>query len=319
MPDTLVIDRLDRDGYARALPSVCSLFERSFGRPIPEAVLSWRYLGRPEEEMLARIARDGPAIAANYSASPVALEIGERSFAAALSMTTMTDPLYAGRGLFTRLANSLYDDMAATGYACVFGFPNRNSQPAFAARLAWFIVYEIPTMTWRADGRRPADRTDAGLVRDDAFDAIDYAAFAAPGLLHVRKDTRYLRWRYAMHPINRYRNYLLTEGAESSFCVVKPYGDDACDIVDLQARSLDHAARLLGAVLRDLRDEGRLRAHAWGPRHHFAHRALADAGFANDAPVTYFGARALAQDIIPAATLKDYSSWYVQMGDSDVF
>jgi GNAT superfamily N-acetyltransferase len=314
-----VIDRLDREAYGRVLPSICSLFERSFGRTIPATTLSWRYLARPEEELLVRVARDGADIAANYSASPVTLELDGRPFPAALSMTTMTDPRYAGRGLFTRLANSLYEDMAASGYVCVFGFPNRNSQPAFVARLGWSVIYEVPTMIWQGGAVPPPNRGGWAVVRDDSFEAIDYAAFGAARLIHVRKDAAYLRWRYAAHPTNRYRNYLLTEDGASSFCVVKPYGEEACDIVDLQAHSPDHAAKLMAAVLGDARDEGRTRAHAWGPRHHFVHRALGDAGFVNDAPITYFGGRPLAAGLIPSVTLTNYSAWYVQMGDSDVY
>jgi predicted acetyltransferase len=55
------------------------------------------------------VAVDNGQIVANYSALPTIVVFGKRKLKTALSLNTMTDPEYAGKGLFITLANMLYE------------------------------------------------------------------------------------------------------------------------------------------------------------------------------------------------------------------
>ena len=47
----------------------------------------------------------------HYAASPIELIIDGEKIKTALSMTTMTDPEFGGKGIFSKLASSLYREM----------------------------------------------------------------------------------------------------------------------------------------------------------------------------------------------------------------
>ena len=58
--------------------------------------------------------------------------------------------------------------------------------------------------------------------------------------------------------------------------------------------------------------------NAWTPLYFFSRNVFEQIGFINDIPITYFGAKSLqvnGSDL----PIHDYSRWYIQMGDSDVY
>jgi len=320
----LVVECLSRQRYEALLPQMRQLFGAAFGRDIDARLLQWRYLGNPVDDLLDFVARlaDG-SLAASYSASPVVLELAGQTVRSALSMTTMTAPAFAGRGLFTRLAVMLYEHMQAHGYDLVWGFPNANSHHGFISKLQWCDIYEIPTMSLDLQQTKaPRLPLPGDQVRMDPELELDYTGVAAGESRHlmVRRSREYLRWRYLQHPENEYSFYCTARGTKvSSYCITKVYQGSALDIVDLMAASRDEMALLLGKVLEAARAAGVKRIDCWAPRHHFCHSVYEKSGFALAAPITYLGARALTNARISASDLRDYSNWYLQMGDSDVY
>ena len=316
----LTVDFLDRESYQRTVPEIEALFQTSFGRALGEGYLAWRYLDNPAGGLLACVARDGDQIVANYSASPCVMTTGDDEVRTALSMTTMTHPDYQGRGLFTTLADTLYQHMAGRGYAAVWGFPNTLSHRPIVQRLRWFDIYEVPTMTLDISAvRTRALRPGPDVRYDDGFD-LDYEPNPTlMGMLHVRKSADYLRWRYAANPLHSYQCLVLCDsGRVRSYAVVKKYGD-ALDLVDFQVRDAEDGAVLLSSVVRHAQDKGLGRVLTWAPRHHLMHGACERLGFANGLPITYFGARAFDADATGRLDLHHYTRWFVQMGDSDVY
>jgi hypothetical protein len=308
---------LDGPGFAEAVPQLCDLFARTFGRTITPQFLRWRYLENPTSGVLAAIAKLDGELVASYSASPVNLVQDDQLLRVALSMTTMTDPRFAGRGLFTTLAGRVYERMLAEHYHAVIGFPNTNSYAPFMRRLAWKPIYEIPTMTVSITSHHRRDGMPAGVERDDQFLLAGYDQLRSDKLIATARSLEYLQWRYARHPTNRYRTYSTTEAAHRAYCVLKSYGPNAIDVVDLRADDPATASVLLAAVMSDAVQNDAAVVNAWGPRHHFLHSSLAKSGFVNGAPVTYFGAHNFGN--VAGDRLFDFNNWYIQMGDSDVY
>lgn len=316
------IEFLTEEEYRAAIPEIESLFRASFGRGLGNGYLSWRYLDNPATDLLACVARDTEGrIVANYSASPCIMTTGEGTVRTALSMTTMTHPDYQGRGMFTILAEALYGHMVDSGYSMVWGFPNPISHRPFVERLKWLDIYEIPTMILEVNKVNEKNvLRDSGVLRDDEFDLAYGQNLGLDGMIHLCKNETYLRWRYADNPIHNYCCFALdTNGRARSYAVVKAYGDDGVDLVDFQACDAKDGAALMSSVVRYARDEGRQRVFTWAPRHHFMHGLCERFGFANDLPVTYFGTRALSEVSTNELDVCNYSRWFVQMGDSDVY
>ena len=87
---------------------------------------NWRFRENPfsDKEMIS-LMWDNDTLAGHYAVSPAAMIFDQQPALTALSMTTMTHPEYGGRGIFTQLANHLYDEIYREHQVkMVWGFPN---------------------------------------------------------------------------------------------------------------------------------------------------------------------------------------------------
>jgi GNAT superfamily N-acetyltransferase len=295
-----------------------ALFRESFGRPIQEGYLDWRYIANGQEQLLFAVTIHGQDPVASYSAFPVDLTCDGKTCQTAMSMTTMTHPHWRGKGLFQQLAAELYSQAGVNQIAAIWGFPNASSHPTFNGKLGWSDIYEIPTLTL------DLTKTDIGQLalnaqvqRDDEF-SLDYPDPPMDGLIRVHRSKSYLSWRYACNPVNTYYNFTLSlYGKVSSYVVTKSYGDGV-DLVDIQSANSQEARILLTHVAKLSFDKGARQICCWAPTHHNVHDVLERLGFQNSSPITYFGGRELIPSAAPFGW-SSYKNWYVQMGDSDVY
>jgi GNAT superfamily N-acetyltransferase len=295
-----------------------ALFLQSFGKSIEPGYFDWRYFNNGQEQFLFSIETADQLPIASYSAFPVELISNDEKFRTAMSMTTMTHPNSRGKGLFQKLASELYAHAERLQIAAVWGFPNANSHLTFNSKLFWSDIYEIPTMTLdvsKIDARKFA--LDSGIRRDNEFSS-DYSQLPTDGLIRVHRSQAYLSWRYARNPANAYDNHVIARhGTVSSYVVSKMFGDGV-DLVDIQTLNPEEARALLVHIVRVCYERNLRCIYCWAPSHHFVHGVLERLGFANLAPVTYFGGRDLKSPGMPSGW-KNYRKWYIQMGDSDVY
>lgn len=312
---------LARESYSKRINKLSILFERSFNRKIEPSFLEWRYLENPLNELLACVFLDGEQVIANYSASPCLMSIKGEIVKTALSMTTMTDPEFVGQGLFTKLANTLYEYMYQKNYNLVWGFPNNLSHRTFVQKLGWFNIYEIPTMKLILDGNKKYDlkEDDINIVIDNDFN-LDYKnSQHLSGMNYVVKSKQYLKWRYTSHPTNYYTNFVIADkDIVSSYCIIKIYFN-SLDIVDFQVKDIEDGSYLMRKAIKFAINYNLEAINCWAPRHHFFHSICEGYGFTNKEPITYLGARDI-HSIDSAKKVSDnFSDWYIQMGDSDVY
>lgn len=310
---------LDNKSYRQTIPDLASLFQRSFKKEIPEPFLEWRYLQNPCGDILACEEYDESRLIANYSASPCVIARAGQTYKTALSMTTMTDPDYGGRGLFTKPAAQLYEEKTRRDYAMIWGFPNSLSHRGFISRLQWVDIYEIPTMVLDCANAGLRYEESVKLEFDNSFD-LDYPDLTAGSeLVSVKKDRNYLKWRYDANPMNEYQVLVIKrENQASSYCVIKNYMNDNLDLIDFQAKDGEEGDQLLSVLLKYADEQKIKKINAWAPRHHFIHPLLEKRRFSIREPITYLGARVL-NETTPSLDIGNFSGWYLQMGDSDVY
>jgi GNAT superfamily N-acetyltransferase len=307
---------LTHEQYKDNLLQIIGLFAKCFGRQGELDFFKWRYLNNPVKEILVNVELDANVIIANYSASPCMMSIGGHKYKTAMSMTTMTHPAYSGKGIFTLLAEQLYQYMQEQQYVIIWGFPNNNSHRTFASKLKWIDIYEIPTMQLRDIPRK---NDEILLPTDNNFDLNYTQAQNLGNLIHVVKDQTYLKWRYANNPANQYTNFVITDGdVVNSFCVLKAYGKQI-DVVDFQAKDIIDGQILLRQIIKFSVESKAESIGCWAPRHHFIHGLFEKNGFTNKEPITYCGVRQLKSLIGDSVISSNYSEWYLQMGDSDVY
>jgi len=311
---------VDRKVFEKRLNLFCDLFCKAFDRKIDISYFKWRYLDNPLQEILMSFEMDGEKLIGNYSASPCMLGYNGKEFKSALSMTTMTDPDYTKKGIFKKLAKELYEKLMVENYKFVWGFPNNNSHLGFRKKLDWFDIYEMPTMILDLKSlRQKKITTKTEILRDDLFD-LDYSLTQNYlDRIYVKKNKSYLKWRYLSNPLNEYENYvILDENVVSSYCVIKIYEKESIDIVDLQAINEANVDNLLQAIVKSANQKKIKMINTWAPLNFFSRNVFDKLGFINHIPITYFGAKPL-QIIGTELPLYDYSHWYIQMGDSDVY
>ena len=303
--------------------AILGLFHLAFGQSLDMAAWRWRYLENPYGGPLIDLMWDGDKLVGQYAVSPLDMSIDGETYPCALSLDTITHPVYGGRGIFTRLATSLYNRIAESGYAMVWGFPNENSHHGFVKRLTWLDIATIPMLCLRS---KPEGHPQTEIRPLDNFDAQVDALFKQERkswqCLTVR-SARYLNWRFFRRPGRRYYAagvysgdrlvgysvYKLFQSAEQKlgdivdvFCV-----QDGRTFADLLARTAQESFRL-----------GAQAVNLWMNEHSPFYPAVQEMGFLPDAPHTFFAGRAFAAGL-PAERLAEWKNWYMQMGDSDVY
>jgi hypothetical protein len=313
---------MDRSDYLEAIPAVQRLFRCAFHRDVPASYLQWRLADDPDSQPLVTIEQHHGQVVAHYGSTPLKMSIQGEQRRATLSVLGMTDPDCRGQGRFLKVFRAHEAELKRQDFAFTYGFPNRNSDPIFLTQLGWLPVYEIPTYYLELARIRRL-RPDMGrVIFDDRFERFNYDAFVERGglICHLR-DAAYLRWRYTNHPVHRYRNLVVADsGRIAAYGVCKIYTPDRVpqlDLVDYFARDLPALETLMAAVCKHALDNDCVGINTWSPRHHFSHNYFNAIGFEYQLPVTNMGLRSFDDNLTPQ--LRQFSNWWVTMGDSDVY
>lgn len=300
--------------------SIVALFQESFGRPMSLDFWRWRFADHPAGGPLFTLAWDGDRLAASYSATHATLRVDGEVVPTVLSTTTMTHPDYRGQGLMEKLGSALYDELAAAGMGGVWGFPNANSNYIFRSRLGWSSVFDVPTLQRVLTGAETFRRGAVEVVDkvDHRFDALQAGQ---PGIAPDH-GAAFLSWRIDCNPTATYRRLVLPDGPDAlaGYAILKPYGTDDLDLVDLRATSGEACTALIHACLVEAAETGAKRINTWALPTDPARLMLDRARFVPAAPVTYMGGRSLGTSSPRLADLfTDSRAWRVSMLDSDVY
>jgi GNAT superfamily N-acetyltransferase len=128
------------------------LFQQAFtenNSPRSLELLRWQYFEPPAGPLYVDFAvanEDKQYLAAIYAVFPVVMRIKGTRQIGVQSLNTLTDVRYRGKGLFIRLAKSVYERCAREGVAVVYGFPNGNSAHGFFQKLEWQSYDPMPIL-----------------------------------------------------------------------------------------------------------------------------------------------------------------------------
>lgn len=300
---------------------ILELFREVFGQPMLEDYWQWRFGDNPTQQIVIDLAWHDDLLASHYAVSPVALHIDGEDMLSALSMTTMTHHDFRGRGLFPRLAESVYSRMAAKDMKMVWGFPNVLSHRGFVNYLNWSDISEVPTFRCVFSEGSPLPKPSSHITALESFDSRfdqlwEHVKDEYPVL--TKRDSNYLSWRYQRNPSNTYLLLgYLRDDQVLGYAVYKHYQQDV-DLVDLLYVDDDIGLDLVLGVAHRAQHRGAQAINMWLNFTLPLHRKLEKLGFRNCEPITYFGARVLDAGL-KQSKVCDYKNWYLTMGDSDVY
>jgi GNAT superfamily N-acetyltransferase len=329
----------DRNGSARSL-----------------AHLKWQFLSNPTGRLNVEFAttESTDRLAAVYATMPVDMLILGKVYPACQSLDTLTDADFRGRGLFVKMARTVFSRAEAEGDACVYGFPNGNSAHGFFERLGWsrldpvpFLVLPlrlnyllrrvpkigaalrhlpaIPLSTIRPP-RLPSHRDFRPIPRfDEGVDGL-WTDFAAGTPVAVHRSANYLNWRLVDKLDEKYQRVGLFENGVLrgfvAWCTKEKHGGRIGYILELLHAPGDEAVgrALAEYAVAELRSSGAEVVLAWSLEHSPNHSAYRHVGFRSLPerlrPIElHVGVRPLRAPV--QANLGNRLNWYLSYLDSD--
>lgn len=316
-------------------------------------LLRWQYLEPPAGPLLVDLAvvPDGSSLAAIYAVFPIAMRANGQRTLGVQSLNTLTDEAFRGKGLFSKLAKSLYARCVREGVGLVYGFPNGNSAHGLFNRLEWkpldpmplllrplrtgYVLRRLPVLRklaraldFRLTSSRAPRLTDGWsfstvTTLSPEFDAV-WQSFAKTIGFAVERDSQYLNWRLR-RPGEQYECIaLMSKGRPIGLAITGVRRVNAEETVGkLMDVFYDPDVPAAGAALgrealRRLSAAGCAAVWAWNFPHSPNHRVLRRAGFINvpaklEKTEAHVGARAF----VPMNGIDDRANWYISLLDSD--
>lgn len=310
------IKNLTREEFVALIPQIERLHKRSFGTDFSEGYLEWRYLKNPEKKAFVCVAMDGDVLAAFHAAIPLSITYCGKEYRAAMTSNGMTDPLYNGQGLFTKVTDGVFSQLLQNECMTVMGFPNVHSNHILCVQLKYRTVYEVPMLELSLDD---ACRNEKTPVFDDQF-SLQYPLLNNRyDRIEVKKDPEYLRWRYTESPENIYRNIVVTDTNRivQAFAVCKIW-KDKLNLVEFHAEDIGYAAELLDRCVAYAKGIGCGAVTVWEPLNTELHYFLEKQKFINRYPIHYFNVKPF-NGFEKKVDCMDPRNWALQMGDNNTY
>lgn len=110
--------------------------------------LTHQYFENPTASALIYLAWDDEQsrIAGQYVVSPMRFRVEGQTQKCVNSLNTLTRNAYRGRGIFTGLANAVYQYAEQEHYSFCYGMPNPNSYPGFIKKLSFTELGRLPLL-----------------------------------------------------------------------------------------------------------------------------------------------------------------------------
>lgn len=114
-----------------------------------EKFLQWQYFNNPAGKALIKLAKsDDNEVVGQYVIIPMKIKVNEEIVDSTLSLNTLTRKDYRGKGIFTGLADAVYNECKEDKLEFTYGFPNQNSYPGFMKKLQFTDLGSIPLMVY---------------------------------------------------------------------------------------------------------------------------------------------------------------------------
>lgn len=300
--------------------NILELFKESFNKSMDNSFWKWRYQNNILNKIMIKLAIDEEKLAAHYAVSPTQIYIDGKRYNSAISMTTMTHPNYRGLGLFTKLANELYESHKED-LDVIYGVPNDNSLKGFIKYMNFQHIKDIPVM--RIDLTKVESQTVSQCKEikrfnsefDTLFNKIKYKYKVI-----LSRDSKYLNWRFCENPINQYKIITYQNNGElMGYAVSKVFtnGDlSVGDIVDIVAINTEGFQYLIKSVCSSFFEKGITSANIWMNNNEYI-EVLEKIGFTQTNESFHFIVRAINNEVYK--DISEFSNWYITMSDIDIF
>lgn len=331
---------------------ILKLYEKVFNEEPSLDEWNWRFKEHYLGQQFIQVAEDDEKLIGQYALMPIELLTSGRIVNGALSLHTMVDSDYRGKGLFTRLASELFDSSNCNQNAEIaIGFPNQQSYPGFVKKLGWTHIGNLdllirpldfvetmkkykPSITskpfvksalklaqlaFTSWYRIYEEKSDIQVRQIESFDArfdnLFERSLQDKNYDVVAKDSTYMNWRYADCPKINYHCLEATKGDNLLGIIVLSKNETRGVIVDLISADSNATRHLVAHANLCFHQKGLKYSLTWSNPDHEMHSVLRRQGFlkANSVPMIIRGLAKKAD--LPV----DLSRWKIMPGDNDTY
>lgn len=302
--------------------NILELFYTVFKKEMTLEYWNWRFRSNPffDNPMIYLMWHEDKLIG-HYAVSPIEMIIDGQIKLTALSMTTMTHPEYNGKGIFSKLAESLYNKLKTLNFSMVWGFPNLNSHYGFVKNLKWNDIATIPMLS----ANIVEYKTINPLVK--FFEINKFEAKHSYSLntknnkkVKINKTIDYLNWRYLLNPDFEYKILELeNNGSFIIYKILKSFSDISkyeIDILECYFKNeLKNLSDLIDAILLSEKKDI-LRINLWESIFSVDHVLFEKLKFKFAQPTTYLSHLSFQDN---EDNCSNYKNWEIGFGYSDIF
>jgi hypothetical protein len=253
---------------------------------------------------------------------------GSSLVANALIVDMMVDAKHQGKGLiFARLSLEVENAAFGDEAKCLYMFPNRSGSAAFLADKSWCQVTQMVTCVCETHSGQWDTRLDFREAQkfEPWVNGITESFQRNHQMLtFVRRDTRFLNWRFTANPLYKYSVYLAyMNDRPFAYLTLKVFrdpqtGDVFGDIVDILWSEDDPnaIAGILRFALSHFATWGIKQTTMWLQTNTILDQIGRDLGFIETEQRRDFCCKVLDANY---GWLKDARRWFVTMADSEIY
>lgn len=209
------------------------------GDIINKEYLHWQYLSNPNGKpfLFTSKEKSDTELAGQYLVIPIKFSFNNKTILGSLSLNTLTNPKYQGKGLFTKMANATYEACSKENAFFTIGFPNPQSYPGFVKKLDFQHLGDIPLLVkplkyfnilssyFKKNKKKHAGAIKLKLLNDPEIKKIDVSNYneninkfwnsiSHQYILTTLKTFEFLKWRYFDIPTRDYELFTLEEDSK---------------------------------------------------------------------------------------------------------
>lgn len=301
---------------------ILELFNISFNKEMSSEYWDWRFKQNPFfQQPLIYLMWDKNKLIGHYAVSPVEMIIDGEKKLTALSMTTMTHPEYAGKGIFSKLASSLYKDLANKyKFDMVWGFPNLNSHYGFIKNLGWNDITLIPMLSLHLKNHK-LNNLDIIYDVKKNFDKYhsDLLISKTDNKVKINKTKEYLNWRYSSNPDFDYKIIEINQYNFAAYKIIKSFENVEkyeIDILEFYCKEdINNLLLLINAIILE-EQKAIIKVNLWNSIFSKEQIFLEKMRFQQSSPITYLSCLPFNEN---KNIISDYRNWEIDFGYSDVF
>jgi GNAT superfamily N-acetyltransferase len=286
--------------HAEILEDLIELYKIVFGRTMTRELWEWMYIKNPLNPPEAKIvaAVDNGQVIGARPLMFFELWIKGRKVKAAQPSSTMVHPEYRRQGIFTRMNQLAIEYLKENGYASViYNFPGPMSKPGYLKQ-GWKLVAQIgslikilnaaPLFSYKLHNKligfplglvytifsriKMKDSIENEYIKsrlynsyNEEFNFVD--SWADKTKICLVRSPEFLKWRFAEHPIYKYKYLFLYKNDEAiGFMVLntkpRPYGLIG-EIIDYAVRNDEYFGHLVSEGLKELFKLGCVYVSIW--------------------------------------------------------